>query len=186
VRNFHQRRAFTLIELMTVVVIVGVLAVLGVVGYRRVITSAKVTEATNMVQAIRVAQEDFHSETGRYADIGVDPKCPIAPNTPPVPHKSGWNPACIGNAGQPWSLLAVHVDGPVMYSYGTSAGIAGEAVGGKGNVGNVNGTAPAWPATTKKDWFIVQARGDMDGNGINSGVIGASFTNDVYIDQEGE
>jgi hypothetical protein len=72
-----------------------------------------------------------------------------------------------------------------MYSYGTSAGVAGEAVAAKGAVGTLNGKAIVWD-TPIKDWFIVQARGDMDGNGVESAVIGSSFNTQVGIDKEGE
>ena len=127
-----RRRAFTLIELMTVVVIVGVLAAVSLVGYRRIITASKITEAVNMVQTIRIAQEEFRGETGHFADIGIDARCPVLSSQPPLPHKSAWNANCVGSAGRPWALLPVHPDGPVMYSYGTSAGVAGEAVAKRG------------------------------------------------------
>src|SRR5215472_2536496 len=65
-------RAFTLVELMIVVAIIAILAILALVGYRKMVSSSHTAEATHMVQAIRVAQESYRSETQQYANISTD------------------------------------------------------------------------------------------------------------------
>ena len=115
-RTRSSRGAFTLVELMVVVAIVGVLAVLAGVGYRKMVDSSHVTEASHMVQAIRVAQESYRAEVGRYADISSTTLCPqnspVA--TPPSKIKTAWNTACP-SSGTTWARLPVHTDGPVEF-----------------------------------------------------------------------
>jgi hypothetical protein len=156
-----------------------------------------------MINAIRVAQESYHAETGLYADISgaghvaVTPagggagQCTnnsyMYPSTAPGAFKAGWGAACGGacpNTGIDWTSIPLHVDGPVMYGYTTTAGLAGTtpaAVTMVGKNGNYSISAGAQPT----EWFLVGACGDPDGDGITSSYLGASFTNEVYESNEG-
>jgi type IV pilus assembly protein PilA len=187
-----RQRGFTLIEMMVVVVIVGILATLAVVGYRKLVQSSHLSEATNMVQSIRVAQEAYHSETQQYADISNDlssswyPDPSGNPNgTPDGKHVIAWGGACP-NCAQPWSVLPVHVDGPVMFGYATKAGPAGSSpaalppdISGKFNLASVT------PSPT--EWYMVTAMCDLDANGSPyTYVVTTSWLNQVFTFNDGQ
>lgn len=178
-RNAH---GFTLIELMIVVVIVGILATLGVVGYRKMVNSAHTAEATHMVQAIRVAQESFRAETGSYAAVSTSLDGTLCPVSTIKPEKVPWNPDCSGGVGK-WSLLPLHVDGPVLFRYAVVSGRAGEDPPA---APSDMGTTPSFGGKTTQDWFVTAAKGDSDGNGAHCTVVGTSWTNSVFVDLEGE
>jgi type IV pilus assembly protein PilA len=177
-------RGFTLIEMMIVVVIVGILAVLAVVGYRKLIQASHVSEATGMVQSIRVAQEGYHSETQQYAtvDVALTAYYPAAPLYQVV---TSWGGPCTNcGGGVSWSALPVHVDGPVMFGYATVAGLAGNAPPASVTV---NGTPLVFPAIPTTDWYVIAAEGDLDGDPTNNThVYGTSWTNQIFVDHEGQ
>jgi type IV pilus assembly protein PilA len=180
------RAGFTLVELSVVVAIVGILAVLAVVGYRRVLTSAHTAEATHMVQAIRLAQEAYHAETQRYANLSPSLASTYPVPTAPPPAKTQWGAPCGAacNPGMDWSMLSVHADGPVMFGYATTAGRAGQPPNPP-HV-DVEGNVVRFPEHPVSDWFIIGARGDVDGNGVECRVYGSSFTNELFVDHDGE
>jgi type IV pilus assembly protein PilA len=178
-------RGFTLVELAVVVTIIGILAVLAVAGYRRLITSSHTTEATEMVNAIKVAQESYHAETGQYANVspalGLNSLYP-AP-TPVSTTAVAWGGACSPCSDTAaWQKLPVKASGPMRFGYATMAG-------------SINTPLPASPVTAVTfpannqltgDWFVVNAMGDMDGNGVYCDVVGVSWQRDLYIDKDGE
>ena len=189
--NRHQH-GFTLIELMIVVVIVGILATLAVVGYRRLVQSAHVSEATGMVQSIRVAQEAYHSETQQYADISAalpagNESGPAAlyPLPPLYGRVSTWGGPCNGCMPlMNWSMLPVHVDGPVLFGYATKAGPSGQ--GYNGTI-TVDGQALQLPATPATDWFVVGAQADLDNDPSTfTDVFTTSWSNQVWVSREGQ
>jgi type IV pilus assembly protein PilA len=185
---------FTLIELMIVVVIVGILATLAVVGYRRLIQSSHVSEATGMVQSIRVAQESYHSETQQYANMSTalppgnenSPASSLYPATPVYGILTAWGAACTNCAGQmDWSMLPVHVDGPVLFGYATVAGPANPPNALTAPI--VNGTALTLPNPPTTDWFMIGAEADLDNDPTNfTDVFTTSWSNQVWISNEGQ
>jgi type IV pilus assembly protein PilA len=188
VRTRALRRGFTLIELMIVVVIVGVLATLAVVGYRKMVLASHVSEATGMVQNIRVAQEEYFSETRQYANISTSLST-WYPQTSPshAAGVTGWGAACGGacTSNMDWSMLPVHVDGPVLFGYATVAGPPGQAPVPASVV--VNGKTMSFPGTPQTDWFMVAATCDLDDNSVsNTSVYTTSWQNTIFIDQEGQ
>jgi type IV pilus assembly protein PilA len=179
-------RGFTLIEMMIVVVIVGILATLAVVGYRKLITASHVSEATNNVQGIRVAQEGYHSETQTYAPISQSLTSWYPSSTPVGNTLTAWGGACAGcNAGYDWSMLPLHIDGPVLFGYATVGGAA-STTPAPSQV-TVNGQVVAFPSPSPTDWFIVAATCDLDNAGTpNTSVYTTSWSNQVFVDAEGQ
>jgi len=190
-------RGFTLIEMMVVVIIVSVLAMLAIVGYRRLILSSNVSEANNMVQNIRVAQESFHSETQQYASISAvalfntpPPSTGWYPNNAPKGNTlTAWGAPCGNCAGYDWSVLPLHVDGPVRFGYATISGLAGSTVNPASlAVSTAPGGTLTLPVTSATDWYLVAAACDLDNDGdaYNTHVYTTSWTNQLYLDNEGD
>jgi type IV pilus assembly protein PilA len=195
-------RAFTLVELMIVVAIIAILAVLALVGYKKMVSSSHTAEATHMVQAIRVAQESYRSETQQYDNISTDivlgslyPQPTPAGNTNSAGFgnmKTAWGGACSAcSVPTAWAALPIHPDGPVYFGYATVAGSPGIAP--SATPLKFQGQTLAWPSAAQilDNWYIISAIGDPDGDS-NAGaypagfttVVGTSWTNDLYIDEE--
>ncbi len=178
------RAGFTLIELAVVVTIIGILALLAVAGYTRLIRASHVTEATEMVNAIKLAQEQYHAETGSYANISASLNVgDLYPAATPGAFKTIWGGTCASCPDpDAWKRLPVHATGALLYGYATVAGAQGAALPAT-PISQV--TLPAASAMTS-DWFIVVGRGDQDGNGVFATVMGVSWTRDLFVDKDTE
>ncbi|MCL2824610.1 MAG: prepilin-type N-terminal cleavage/methylation domain-containing protein [Polyangiaceae bacterium] len=171
---------FTLTELMAVVVIVGILAALGSVGYSRYIRSAKSSEAVWMVNGIRAAQEAYRAETLTYLNVS-ESLANYYPTTTPGKVKIQWGGGNDAIANR-WRVLAVTTDGAVYYGYSVIAGPPGpvEAVGIDGGFSFIT-----IPDEATEPWYIIQAKGDLDEDGIPSLYLGSSLSSEVYWVNEG-
>lgn len=176
------RSGFTLVELAIVVTIVGVLSVIAVVGYRKLTLQAKISEAQNMISSIRIAQENYRTERGVFANVGPN-YCPSKGDTQ---QKFGWNPACVGGGTSPtasWRDLPVHTDGPVQFGYNAIAGPPTGLPAVSPQLMNFAGANIALP------WFVAQAQADLNGDGaagVSTLLIGTSFNNVIGSMNEGE
>jgi prepilin-type N-terminal cleavage/methylation domain-containing protein len=173
-------RGFTLVELLTVVAIVGVLATLGLVSYRKFITSSKTSEALYMVGSIRAAEESYRAETLTYftASPGFARYYPV---DDVGAKKNAWDNPANAPDYTLWRQLGVRSDGPVYYGYKVAAGVAGDTIPALTGLSD----PPTWP-NPAEPWYVIQAKGDVDGNGIFSYVAGSSFTSSIYVENEGE
>lgn len=70
-KRVHNRKGFTLIELMIVVVIIGILAALAIPRFMQATTKSKQSEAKGILKQIYTMQRAFRQENGRYGDNGV-------------------------------------------------------------------------------------------------------------------
>jgi len=180
---------FTLVELVTVVVIVGVLATMAAVGFGKMKRSSNVADGQRLVQAIRLAQETYHGEVGRYADISSDlahngvNAGKLYPTYTAGGRNSNWGEACGGSckSGVSWSILPIHNEGISRWGATT---VAGPATSNPPAGITLNGTAVEWPDQTLigSDWFVATAMADINASSDWITVIGSSFSNNVGVD----
>ena len=175
------KRGFTLIELLIAVAIVGVLSTLALVGYRKVIARARLGEATSMVAAIASAQERYRGEFGSYLNVSALGHSGLPNKLCPVPAaniKQTWSPASCAPG---WTALAVQSAGAINFGYSTTAGLAGAVP--VDTVPTSTG-AVAWPAASAmtRDWYVITAAADTDGDSKWGTVVGSSWTNDMLVD----
>lgn len=172
-------RAFTLVELMIVVAIIGVLAALGLVGFRKYLNASHSSEAVNTIGAIKAAQESYRAETLSYLNVSsaLDKFYPVQD---PTDKKVGWGGT--GNDEANWKRLNVNVDGATLYSFATIAGLPGQAV----TTGGIKvSQVPTFPAPVEP-WYLIQAKGNVDGDSIYMYGLASSFSSGVYVENDDE
>jgi hypothetical protein len=155
-----------------------VLATLATYGVIKYVRTARTSEALAMVVDIKGAEEVARDETFLY--IGLDAFDSWHPTNPPGNFKADWN-ADTGPASLKFRELGVVSSGPVYFTYSIVAGPAGEPVPNPPCDRRLG-----FPGTAGAPFYVVAARGDLDGDGEDSYVIGHSFGSDLYVEKEGE
>jgi type IV pilus assembly protein PilA len=185
-------RGFTLVELLAVVAMIGVLAALAVVGYRKQMNSAAAAEAAAVIQGIRGAEEAYRAEMLVYlgcSGCGAPAGCP-----PGAGSLSSYYPtATSGNARYHWiqpghpdfacfRLLNVTTDGPVRFGYAVVAGLPHTITAAPTGFAS----PPVWPSTVAQPWFVIQARGDRDEDGVPALFLASSLRGEIYSENDSE
>ncbi|MEI9940419.1 MAG: type II secretion system protein [Pseudomonadota bacterium] len=178
------RRGFTLVELLAVVVITAVLSLLAVAGFQRHMQSARGTEAMAVTQAIRSAEESYMAENHIYLNVSAtNGGLNWYPQATPGTTRTTFDPSIHSSHADAalWRQLAPSVKESVMFSYLVNAGVAGTLIPPLQIT-----SAPPFATAQPLDWYVIQARGDVNGNGVFSRYASTSMTGEVYIENEGE
>jgi type IV pilus assembly protein PilA len=182
----RSEQGFTLVEVMITVVIVGILASLAVFGVNKYIHASKTGEALQMIGSIKSSQEAYKAEMMSYLDVSGAKDITNAsfyPGYPPGKKVWAWG-STDTTIGANFQLLGVTTDAPVRFVYACAAGGPAD----KPSAANLGTTSVGnWPtAATGQQWYVVNAKADLDGDGVLSSYASASFTAQIFADQEGE
>lgn len=163
---------------MIVVVIMGVLATLAIVSVRSYITRSRSVEARAVIGSIAAAQKRFRAENMTYLNVSTSITS-YYPTTTPDKTLYEWHRPS-GNNYANWERLAPDVTQPVHFGYATVAGLPGGTL-------PVIGVpmASAWP-TPVEPWYVIQAIGDLDGDGVQSILAASSFGGGITEANPGE
>ncbi len=182
---------------MTVIVIVGVLAGLAIYGTRRYVFASRTAEAGEMINAIKTAQESYRSDAMTYLDVSgvhaVSDMSGFAPSTAPGNFKTAWGGGA--NAAR-WKQLNVRPDGsPLYFVYACSAGELPankvddyDVAGIWASHAVTNKTITGWPpaALTAGSWYVVKAVGNLNGDKTSQLWVTASFTDQVFNNDDAD
>lgn len=172
------QRGLTMIELMIVITIIGILATIASVSVKKYIASSKTSEAIHMIGAIKAAQEAYKDETFAYLNVspGISAASDFYPDNP-KPGQQKMNFAGAGTGKTGWERLNIYEDAPVLFVYATTAGAAGTMPTPTGSDIKVDN----WPSgVVPKPWYVVKARADLDGDGVNTVFITGSFAGEIF------
>jgi type IV pilus assembly protein PilA len=162
-----------------VTALIGILAALAIVGYRRYLNASKTGEAKEIIGQIHVAEASYKAETLGYLSCSssLTDWYPAAPDS----KKRAWiNPAHA--AVSCWRMLNVTQDSPTYFGFAVMAG----APGGTPPAASTK-SKPNWPNPTTEPWYVVQAAGDQDANGVLSYFVSSSFApSEIYVENESE
>lgn len=163
------------------VTITGILSVLAVVGFRRHMQASRGGEAVSVIQAIRSAEEAYMAENHAYLNVSTDSAGKSwYPRTTPNSNRTAFAAASHADYAR-WRQLAPSVNGSVMFGYLVNAGVPGTKLPAL----QVS-AAPAFSNAQPLDWYVIQASGDVNDNGVFARYASTSMTGEIYIENEGE
>ncbi len=160
-------------------VITAVLSLLAVAGFRRHMQSTRGTEAVAVILAIRSAEEAYMAENHQYLNVSTDDKS-WYPRTKPDAQRVSFS--TTQGDYLLWNQLAPSIKESVRFSYLVNAGIGGTVIPPLTELK----AGPDLSATQPLDWYMIQAKGDVDGNGVFSHYASSSMTGELYVENEGE
>jgi prepilin-type N-terminal cleavage/methylation domain-containing protein len=155
-RKHAHPAGYSLVELMVVVVITGILAAIAIPTFTSYIMKSRTSEAVQFLGVIKLREEAYRSEFGRYACTfngcygnGIA----AADYQPPIGTNPG-KPVSFPSAIAEWNQLGAKPDGFVRFRYEVLAGPPGTAAG--------TTLLPGWSGD---HWFLGSAVADLDANG---------------------
>jgi type IV pilus assembly protein PilA len=173
-------RAFTLIELLAVVAMIGILAALALVGYRRYLHASHSGEAKEIIGQIHVAEASYKSETLGYLSCSGS-LTDWYPNTPNGKKRHWINP--VKDPTGCWKMLNVAVDSPTLFGFALVAGAPAEKPPDPSTA-----RKPNFPPSPTEPWYVIQAAGDQNGDGVHfSFFVSSSFApSEIYVENESD
>lgn len=166
---------FSLVELMAVVTITAILATIAIPIFQGYVMKARTTEATEFIGVIKLRQESYRSEFGRYAQFGTSPTVYPVGNSDFAPGnlstmKSSRTFAFPGSVNAAaWAQLGANPGGPVRFGYGVAAGLPTD-------------TLPAGLGFTADHWYVIQAISDLDGDATGCLFEAYSQSKNIYYE----
>ena len=181
-RTLIASRGFSLVELLAVVVISGVLAAAGLAMFRRHVVASRGSEATALLEGIRSAEHMYMSENRSYLNVSLaNNGAQWYPQQTPTKQRAAWINESHLDWPQ-WKQLGLPLNKIVSFSYLVNAGVPGTAMPG---LAADFKAPPAFPVPPL-DWYLIQAKGDTDGNGVFALYATSSFSNEIYSENEGD
>lgn len=177
-RSKARLRAFTLVELMTVVAILGILSAVAITLVRGHMRAAKTTSALAGAQWVRAGQLAFRSENGQFMDCSGTANRYYPMQTPGQKSYS-WVQTSHPDYTR-WASLGIPATGGTHFGYLVNAGLAGQAYPAL-----QTSTAVVIPASADP-WYVLQFRGDLDGDGVIMRGVATSVDAEVFVENEGE
>ena len=144
--DFRRNSGFTLIELMIVVAILSIIASIAIPTYYGYKYKASMAEAQSNIGAINSLETAYATDNSNYVSSDWSPN--IVPGTQGIPWQTG----------NYLDIIGFSIKGDVRFRYSVGAG--GTWVGTPSNSSAI--------AETSNVDIIIQAEGDIDGNGATS------------------
>jgi prepilin-type N-terminal cleavage/methylation domain-containing protein len=173
-------RGFTLVELLAVVAIMGILATIGLTSFLGHMREARTAEVRGNIQAITAAQERFRAENLQYFNVSGGDLTRYYPTASPGSTFYHFYGQASANDAANWARLRPQITAPVRFGYATVAGLPGTTYPTLALT-----SAVSWPAAVGP-WYVVQAIGDQDLDGVLAVAVATSFNNIVVWEREKE
>jgi type IV pilus assembly protein PilA len=180
-----------LVELLVVVAMVGILSALAVVGYRKYVAAAGSAEAMAMMQLIRHGETQYKSDAYQYLGCsgcgsggcspGAGSLSAYYPMATPSHNKYSWEQPGHSDYAC-WRQLNVRTDGAVRFGYAVVAGNPADAIVQPSSDFKKLGTLPQ----PKDPWFVIQAAGDSNDDGLQALAVATSTGISFYIENDTE
>lgn len=165
---------------MAVVLISGLLAAAGVTLFRRHIIASRGSEATALIEGIRAAEHMYQAENHVYLNASIAKGGALWYPQAPVNSRSAWLNSDHLDYPQ-WRQLGMPVNKTVMFGYLLNAGGPGVTMPTLAEF-----KSPPVFAIPQLDWYVIQAKGDTDGNGVFAMYATTSLTNEIYVENDGD
>lgn len=189
---FRSLYGFTMIELMIAVAIIAVLSAVAIPIYQSYIRRSYLNEATTSISTIKSAEESFFTINSCYVNA-------IAwPASVPQGTTTAWNTGLSTTSAWSSAALGVRPDRNVRFQYqvyasnalntttmGCGTAVANTAIPAQGCVSQATiQNTLVNTVVLGTNWYLVVARGDLDGDGVASNIVSAIDDSTVIMCDE--